>query len=131
MLRRIVVGYDFSERADDALAWASDLAKATGAHVAVVHVTVRAASEEDPGLSAVRADLAAAVQDLAGDVSTHVLVGGTVAERLVGFADETDADAIVVAMTEGSAVRRWMLGSVADDVLHSAHCPVIAYRSGE
>jgi len=44
-------------------------------------------------------------------------------------ADETDADMIVVGMTTHSAVQRWVLGSVADQVLHRAHCPVVAYRA--
>lgn len=129
MLRRIVIGYDFSETADDALAWTVDLAKTTGAHVSVVHVS-SATEEGDPEVARRRADLAAATQDLDG-VSTHVLLGDAVASRLVAFADETDADAIVVAMTGGASMRRWMLGSVADDVLHTAHCPVIAYRAEE
>lgn len=129
MLRRIVIGYDFSETADDALAWTLDLAKATGAHVSVVHVS-QATGEHDPEVTRRRADLAAATQDL-DDVSTHVLLGDAVAARLVAFADETDADAIVVAMTGASSMRRWMLGSVADDVLHTSHCPVIAYRAEE
>jgi nucleotide-binding universal stress UspA family protein len=130
MLRRIVVGYDFSENADDALAWVADLARSTGAQVAVVHV-VSAPSEDAPEVDEARRNLAAATQDLGVEVTTHVAVGGHVAERLVTYADDTDADALVVAMSGGKSVRRWILGSVADEVLLKAHCPVIAYRSDD
>lgn len=130
MLRRIVVGYDFSENADDALAWVAEVARATNAHVSVVNV-VDAASESDPAVAEARINLAGAVQELGVEVSTHVVAGGPVADRLVAFADETDADALVVAMSGGNAVRRWILGSVADEVLHKAHCPVIAYRTDD
>jgi len=127
VLRRIVVGYDFSEMADDAFAWTVDLARTTGAHVALVHVA-RAPSDDDPALAERRAELAAVMQDLP-EVSSHVIAGDSVSDRLIAFADETDADMIVVGMTTHSAVQRWVLGSVADQVLHRAHCPVVAYRA--
>ena len=130
MLRRIVVGYDFSENADDALAWVAEVARATKAHVSVVNV-VDAASESAPAVAEARINLAGAVQELGVEVSTHVVAGGPVADRLVAFADETDADALVVAMSGGNSMRRWILGSVADEVLHKAHCPVIAYRTDD
>lgn len=127
VLRRIVVGYDFSEMADDAFAWAVDLARTTGAHVSLVHVT-RGAGDDDPAFAERRAELAAVMQDLP-DVSSHIVSGDSVSDRLIAFADETDADLIVVGMTTSSAVQRWVLGSVADRVLHGAHCPVVAYRT--
>ncbi len=130
MLRRIVVGYDFSETADDALAWTADLARSTNATMAVVHV-VDAASEDDPAVDEARRNLAAATQDLGLEVTAQVEVDSRVAARLVAYADETDADALVVAMSTGNSVRRWFLGSVADEVLQKAHCPVIAYRSDD
>lgn len=128
MLRRIVVAYDFSEASDDALAWTADLARSTGARVEVMHV-IDAPSNDAPEVDEARRKLAEAVQELGVEVSTHVDVGSGVAERLVSHADETDADALVVAMTEGPSMRRWFLGSVADEVLRKARCPVIAYRS--
>jgi nucleotide-binding universal stress UspA family protein len=127
MLRRIVVGYDFSEAADDALAWTADLARATGAQIAVVHV-IDASNDGTPAVDEARRNLVAAAQDLGLEVTTHVEVGAHVAAKLVAYADDTDADALVVAMSEGNSVRRWFLGSVADEVLQKAHCPVIAYR---
>ncbi|MFO0610168.1 MAG: universal stress protein [Polyangiales bacterium] len=129
VLRRVVVGYDFSEMADDAFAWAVDLARPSGAHVSLVHVA-RAAGDDDPALAERRAELAAVMQDLP-DVSSHVVAGESVSDRLIAFADETDADLIVVGMTTHSAVERWVLGSVADQVLHRAHCPVVAYRTDD
>jgi nucleotide-binding universal stress UspA family protein len=126
----MVVGYDFSTAADDALLWAASLARQTSAHLAVVHV-VDTESDDDPALDEVRTRLADVVRGIGADVSTQVVAGAPVAERLVRFADETDADALVVAMADGSAVRRWILGSVAEEVLHKAHCPVIAYRADD
>lgn len=127
VLRRIVVGYDFSEMADDAFAWTVDLARTTGAHVSLVHVT-RGEGDDDPGLGERRAELAAVMQDLP-NASSHVVAGDSISERLIAFADETDADLIVVGMTTNNALQRWVLGSVADQILHRAHCPVVAYRT--
>jgi nucleotide-binding universal stress UspA family protein len=129
MLHRIVVGYDFSESADDALAWAVDLARPHNAQVAVVHV-MDAASDDDPAAQAQRARLVHTATELGPEVVSHLLLGDNVARKLVEFAERNDADAIVVA-TEANAFTGWLLGSVAQEVLRRAHCPVITWRQDD
>ena len=127
MLRKIVVGYDFSDHADDALAWATDLARALGSQVALAHVT-EADSPDNPDVEALRHRLAAVADNVGPEVASHVLVGSDIAETIVRFADQIDADAIVVGTRGLGSVARLFLGSVADGVLRKAACPVITFR---
>ncbi len=127
MFKRLVVGYDFSDPADDALAWAVELARALGAQVAVVHV-VEADSDDDPGIATARANLATVADDAGPEVASHVIRGHRVSEALVRFADVTDADVLVVATRGLGGVARMLMGSVADSVVRHATCPVITIR---
>ena len=129
MLHRIVVGYDFSESADDALAWAVDLARPHNAQVAVVHV-MDAPSDDDPAVQTQRARLVRAANELGPEVVSHLVLGDGIARKLVEFAERNDADVIVVA-TEANAFTGWLLGSVAQEVLRRAHCPVITWRQND
>lgn len=128
MLKRIVVGYDFSEPADDALAWAADLARALDGQVALVHVT-DAPGDDDPAVNDLRARLAQLADEVGPEVASHVVLGSDVAAALVHFAEEMDADAIVVATAGLGGMARIILGSVADAVVRSASCPVITIRN--
>jgi nucleotide-binding universal stress UspA family protein len=129
----VVLAYDFSEASENALSWISDVALAMPStvdatqrpHLSVVHI-VEAQHGSREHTDAVER-LVTAVHGLTVDASTHVVVGEGIAEKIVEFADNADADAIVVSI-KGGIVRRWITGSVADSVLHHAHCPVIAYR---
>ena len=59
------------------------------------------------------------------------LVATGVQDALVDLAEESNADLIVVATRQVSAMQRWFLGSVADEVIRAAHCPVVTVRSGD
>jgi nucleotide-binding universal stress UspA family protein len=133
VLRHVVLAYDFSEASENALSWISDVVLAMPStveatqrpHLSVVHVVETQHGSREHTAAVER--LVTAVQGLTVDASTHVIVGAGIAEKLVEFADNTDADAMVVCI-KGGIVRRWITGSVSDSVLHHAHCPVIAYR---
>lgn len=130
MLERIVLAYDFSEACDDALAWTVDLARALKGRVHLVHVT-GAADDDDPTLNALRKDLALAADEAGPEVVSHVLASDDVAVALARFAEEINADALVLATRGGGGVARLLLGSVADAVIRSAPCPVITLRADE
>ena len=130
MLERVVLAYDFSERCDDALAWTVDLVRALRGRVHLVHVaSVR--SDDDPALNDLRRELAAVADEAGAEVLSHVLVGDDVAKALVSHADDVNADALVIATRATRGVARWLLGSVADEIIASAHCPVITLREHE
>ena len=51
---------------------------------------------------------------------------GDAAERILIFADAND---LILTTTHGyGGVKRWMLGSVAEKLVHSATVPVLVYK---
>ena len=127
MLQRIVVGYDYSEPSDDALGWAMDLARSLGSRVLLAYV-LDARSDDDPALNEAREKLARVADELGPEAQSHVIVGKDVADSLVRFCEESNADAIVLSTAGFGGVARFLLGSVADAVVRSARCPVITLR---
>ena len=61
-----------------------------------------------------------------GSVMTHV--GSKPGEVICGVAEREAVTMIVVATRGLGVIRRTILGSVSDYVVHHAHCPVIVYR---
>ncbi len=54
----------------------------------------------------------------------------SVPEGILNYADEIDADLIVMGTRGRSGPRRLFMGSRAEDVVHAAQCPVLTVRSG-
>lgn len=130
MIRRIVVGYDFTEASDDALTWALDLAEPLQANINVVHIA-DSSDDNDPKVIERRTALARVADDAGPRVTSQLALGSDVARALVNLAEEANADLIVVATRQVSAMQRWFLGSVAVELIRSAHCPVVTVRSSE
>lgn len=59
------------------------------------------------------------------------VVDGDIASVIVDTAAAEQVDLIVMSTHGYSGLTRWVLGSVAERVLHSASCPVIVVRSAE
>ena len=62
------------------------------------------------------------------EVSTIVPVG-MVADALVDLAGDEAVDLILIATHGRSGISRWVRGSVADRILHSARVPVVMVRA--
>jgi len=54
---------------------------------------------------------------------------GHVADELANYVSESGVDLIIMSTHGRSGVSRWVLGSVADKVLHSSSVPVLMVRS--
>ena len=131
---RIVVGVDGSDVAQAALAFALDESRLRGAALDVVlawHEPYTAASlaliAPDPGVyndAAVRTlDDVLASADVAGvDVKKHIERGGP-AEALLRIAE--GADLLVVGSRGHGGFTGLLLGSVSQQVVHHATCPVV------
>jgi nucleotide-binding universal stress UspA family protein len=143
---RIVVGTDGSETAAEAVRQAVDLAKLAGAQLSIVSayepVSKRRLEGEQQGAPAdvqyeigpredVNLVLDAAAAKAKGDgveVQTHP-VEADPAEAILNVAEETNADLIVVGNKGMTGARRFLLGSVPNNVSHHAPCSVIIVRT--
>jgi nucleotide-binding universal stress UspA family protein len=144
---RIVVGTDGSDTAEGAVGQAIDLAKLTGATLGIVSafqpVPKRRIQGEQEGAPADIAheigpredvnlvlDAAAAKARAAGvgDVTTHPIQADA-ADAILNVAEEVKADLIVVGNKGMTGARRYLLGSVPNNVSHHAPCSVIIVRT--
>lgn len=142
MFTRIVVGTDGSETAGEAVNQALELAKLSGATLDIVSAYASAAEKRGGGeqLDA-PADIqheigpreevnllldraAAAVKSAGVEVQTHP-VEGDPAEALIGVAEQTNADLIVVGNRGMTGARRFLLGSVPNKVSHHSPCSLL------
>lgn len=139
---RIVLPSDGSPAAEAAIPLAVEIAEATDASVDLVHVIPpeletggfleRAGSDLEATREATAAEaldpLASACRE-AGLDSERFVRRGSVHEQLVAHADERGADLIVMATHGRGGIERFLVGSVADKVLHAAATPVATVRS--
>ena len=146
MFTRIVVGTDGSETAGEAVRQAVDLAKLTGAELSIVSAysplperRVRDTQDEAPAdvqyeigpredVNLVLDAAAAAARKEGIEVQTHP-VEGEPAEAILTVAEDTKADLIVVGNKGMTGARRFLLGSVPNNVSHHAPCSVIIVRT--
>lgn len=140
-VRHIVAPTDLSDNASTAIAAAGQIHDAFGGTLSLLHVldeTVPVPSSETFGLADVstladqlKEDLEAIRTNLfAGDdrVSSHVLVGETPAPGICRWAEEHDAQLIVVATHGRTGLAAMLIGSVAEQVVQQASCPVLTVR---
>jgi nucleotide-binding universal stress UspA family protein len=143
---RIVVGTDGSDTAAEAVRQAVDLAKLANAQLSIVSayqpVSKRQVEGEKEGAPAdvqyeigpredvnLVLDAAAASARKEGiEVQTHP-VEADPAEAILNIAEETKADLIVVGNKGMTGARRFLLGSVPNNVSHHAPCSVIIVRT--
>lgn len=133
----IIVGVDGSEHARRALEWAATEARLRGAKVVAVHawhIPATAYStytmpliEPESLRSAAEATLAAAAAavdaDATGTVLEQRVVEGAAAQVLLREADH--ASLLVVGSRGHGGFAGLLLGSVSQQVVHHARCPVV------
>ncbi len=129
MYRTILVGYDDSGQAKDALALAEQLADLTGAALIVARVLAPGsliAGGNDPQLQRPDTEQLRRLERTAGAVDAEVqtLMGGSVPRGLQALAEENGADLIVVGSSHRGRVGRTLAGCVATGLLHGAPCAV-------
>ena len=138
-IRKILVPTDFSLHADEAFHVAHDLAKATGAGVVVFHVSRPPAvmSDGDRVVSA-RAeatdvwDRLRKIQptDPAVRVEHEVIVANRPdASQILRILEERGCDLIVMGTHGRSGLRHLIFGSLTEDVVRKAECPVMVVKA--
>jgi nucleotide-binding universal stress UspA family protein len=115
-----------------------DLARALGAEAKVVHVGSR---EEDPVATLLRQQGAHPSQVMVAEAAAELKRSGLeaegqvipnysgMAEELAQAADRLDADVIVIGSSGKLDLGKWLLGSIAEAVLHRSQRPVLVVPS--
>ena len=129
MYRKIIVGYDGTDQARDALALGKDLSKTTGAElcvggVSLFHPLVR--SGIDPVDLEAEQEFAEQVQRAADsvDAAAQPVQSSSPARGLHELAEEIDADLIVVGSSKNGPVGQTILGNVGVALMHGSPCAV-------
>ena len=129
---KILVGYDGTNSAKEALSLAKIHAKALGASVAVV-------TSMEKGTEGQREEISEAEKGLEWATSmfdeneivcdTHLLIRGlTPGEDIVEFAKENQIDEIIVGVKRRSKVGKLLMGSTAQFIILQAPCPVVSVK---
>lgn len=147
MFQRIVVPLDGSKLAEAALPAAEELARLMRAPVLLLRVVDFTRLEQygpyglaleyasvEPVLAAERAQAVRYLEDVQRQLSTKGLSvtfavrSGPVARELV--AATQPGDVVIMASHGRGGLSRWLLGSVAEDVVRHAPVPVMIIRAG-
>lgn len=135
--KRILVATDLSEVSAPLLAYAATLARQFDAELFVLHVFNPETYHEilgDTGMAVdqyvgyLRAEIRYQLDEAGGgDVPAQleVLEGWSIPEQILATASRQDVDVIVLGTHARTGLRRAFLGSVAEEVLRHARCPVL------
>ena len=144
-MTRILVATDFSPPSDAAVACARKLAAGFGASLHLLHVLDEPSAGAAFGSEFYLADppdarmarLKDAQERLAHRVTAHdpsgtpattEVIFGRSAQTIVDYADDGDFDLIVMGTHGRSGMAHLLMGSVAESVVRTAPCPVLAVR---
>ena len=125
--QRILVSVDFGEPSIAALEYGIEAARTHGASLDVLHVV----NSADATAAAARARLEAlmADHDTDGlDVFPVVVASADVPDAILEFGVTRQIDLIVMGTHGGGSWMRFFVGSVAQQVVRSAPCPVMTVR---
>src|ERR1041385_354830 len=135
MFKKIVVGTDGSDSANKAVEHASDMAGSMGAELVLVHAypaprtdvgSTFGRTDAYPGQEIGQAVLRDAEKHFGPKVKIKsVLREGDPAEGLIDVAEEEGADLIIVGNKGMTGAKRFLLGSVPNQVSHHAPCAVL------
>ncbi|HWV25261.1 MAG TPA: universal stress protein [Thermomicrobiales bacterium] len=146
LYKRIIVPLDGSDLAEEALGQAKELARSIGSPIHLVRVvdTYRAQAIPASGMAidySMLAELAeeeiedaksymkAKIDELQGEglSVTGEVLHGPIAQQIVDAAEP--GDVIVMSSHGRTGIKRWFLGSVAEEVMRRATCPVLLHRA--
>lgn len=142
-IRKILVPYDFSPHAREAMRWAIDLASSHDGGIALLHVMQPPAFPAAHGgaplvdgdtLARVRAQLAGDLErarmevEAAGVPASATVVDGVPFVEVISLARRGGFDLIAMGTHGRTGVAHALLGSVAERVVREAPCPVLTVR---
>ena len=153
MFQRILLATDFSDHARTAYRWAVELARASGGTLVLVHVLEEDLVAAAPVLSGylhpevldlgryreefrrgAETALAAAADELRSqgvEVESHLIEDRRPSQALVRAARELNCNVVVISTHGRGGLAHLLIGSTAERVVRSAHCPVLTVHEGD
>ena len=129
---KILVGYDGTNAAKEALSLAKEHAKAFGGTVNVVTSMEKGTENQRDEIEQAERGLEWAKSVFAEqDISceSHLLIRGLApGEDIVQFANENEINEIIVGVKRRSKVGKLLMGSTAQYVILNAACPVVSVK---
>ncbi|MBA4019959.1 MAG: universal stress protein [Pirellula sp.] len=135
--QKILFPCDFSSKGQEALDYATRLARETGAKLLIVHAQEPAqVYGEGAFYYGIPEPDSAAVSEMLHQIKPsdstvpyeHHLVYGAPADAIVALAKKENADLIVMCSHGRTGLGRLLLGSVAELVMRRAECPVLIVK---
>lgn len=140
-MKRILFPTDFSECAERAFNHASLLRARFGAELHVLNVTQEEAPTANnpmgfltlhPENGAVASDRPVTPEEAVGGVVIHSQMRApSITKGIIDYAQTHDVDLIVMGTHGRQGIDHLMMGSVAEDVVRNAACPVLTVRFDE
>jgi nucleotide-binding universal stress UspA family protein len=147
-IRSILLPTDFSECAECALPYATQLAHQSGAKLICLYVVEPMmppvgyapvaeplpavdVSEQLQQSAARELPKLATREECAGLTVEELIVHGEAAAEIVRVARERDVDLIVISSHGRTGLGRMLFGSTAESVVRHAHCPVLVVKPKE
>jgi nucleotide-binding universal stress UspA family protein len=132
-VHRLIVPLDGSKRAESILWWAIRLAQILRAKLVFLHVYPNGGEHPRGWTGKVYESLSRRMNRIAESLSKQGIPAefrlqrGDAAERILNFADRND---LILTTTHGyGGVKRWILGSVAEKLVHAAAVPILVYKT--
>ena len=129
---KILVGYDGSNSAKEAMRVAKKYARAFGASVEVVTSMEKGTENQQKEIESAEQGLAWAesvFSDAGIECRSHLLIRGVdPGEDIVQFAEENKVEQIVVGVKRRSKVGKLLMGSTAQYIILKARCPVVSVK---
>lgn len=137
VFHHILMATDFSEASERALSGAIALAAQNHAHLSVVHVLHTdwryEVLDNPPQIDLERIDaqrrLESATRDMGfgRTLDSIIIRHGPVSQKVLALAEEVGADLLVIGTRGRAGLTKLALGSVAEELLRVAPCPVITF----
>jgi nucleotide-binding universal stress UspA family protein len=142
MFSKILVPLDGSQLAEQVLPYVQSLAQRTQAAIVLLRVADHPARQyyvEGLAVNATQSDdsrthCEAYLHRIAESLNnTDILVNyivkdGAIADVILDYANEIQVDLIAMSTHGRTGIGRWLLGSVADRVVHGSHIPILLIR---
>ena len=130
---KILVGYDGSNMAKAALELAKKRAIVWGAKIDVVNCMAQNRNLEYEEIRKVEQKLEDEVHYILNSekipYETHLVISGLESgEDLVQFAEQNNADEIIIGIRKRSRLEKLVFGSTAQYVIFNAPCPVVSLK---